>query len=86
MTGEQHRQRDTERGKGIGNLVLWASFVLVAYVLSIGPAALLHRKTASAGLKTVLEFSYVPVEFLIKETPLRPVGDWWISLGVEPGS
>ncbi len=58
--------------------------VLFAYVLSIGPAAWLHEKTTTVRLKVGLETIYAPVAFLIKETPLRPAGEWrvgqWVDL------
>jgi hypothetical protein len=82
MDDEQHQERSTrrERGWGVGSYLLWATVVLVVYVLSIGPAAWLHEKTTNATLKTTLELLYAPVVSLIKDTPLRPAGEWWIKL------
>ena len=85
MADEQQR-RDAEGGTGTGHLVLWAFFALVVYILSIGPAVWLHQKMPSAGLKSVLNVIYMPLGFVIKETPLRPVGEWWIRLWIDLGS
>jgi hypothetical protein len=64
---------------GFGSLVLWGCIVLLAYVLSIGPAAWLHEKTSSARLKAGLETIYAPVVFLIEKTSLRQLGEWWVG-------
>jgi hypothetical protein len=76
---EQHQERDAESGKGTSHLLLWTSFVLIIYVLSVGPAAVLHEKTSNARLKAVLRFAYAPVG-LVEKTPLKPVIKWWIKV------
>lgn len=85
MAGEQYEGSNVERGKGGGHIVLWPFFALVVYVLSVGPAALLHEKTNNARLKKVFELTYAPVE-VIEETPLESVVEWWIRLWFRLGS
>jgi len=76
---DQERTSDQRHETGLSSLMVLFCVVLFAYVLSIGPAAWLHEKTTSVRLKVGLETIYAPVAFLIKETPLRPAGEWWVS-------
>ena len=77
---------DEKREAGFGFLPFWFCFAILAYVLSIGPAAWLHEKTTSAKLKGGVETIYAPVIFLIQETPLRQAGEWWVSKWIDlPG-
>ena len=80
---DEHQQHDAERGKGTSHPLLWMFVVLVIYVLSSGPAVRLHQKTTNAGLRSALNVFYMPLGFLIKETRLRPMGEWWLSLWVD---
>ena len=83
---EQEGIGDEKDEAGFGSLLFCFCVALLAYVLSIGPAAWLHEKTTSARLKGGLEAIYTPVMFLIQETPLTQAGEWWVSEWVDlPG-
>jgi len=74
---------DEKHEAGSGFLVFWFCFAILAYVLSIGPAAWLHEKTTSPRMKAGFETIYAPVIFLIQETPLRQPGEWWVGKWVD---
>ena len=76
--GEKERISDEKHEAAFGSLLFWFCTAGLAYVLSIGPVAWLHEKTASARLKAGLETVYAPVVFLIEETPLKQSGEWWV--------
>ena len=83
---EREGINDEEREAGLGSMVLWVCVALLAYLLSIGPAAWLHEKTSSPRLKAGLETIYAPVIFLIEKTPLKQPGEWWVSKWIDlPG-
>ncbi len=83
---EKEEIRDEKHEAGFGSSVIWLCVASIAYILGIGPAALLHEKTASARMKSGLETAYAPVIFLIQETPLRQPGEWWVSKWIDlPG-
>ena len=76
--GEKERISDEKHEAAFGSLLFWFCTAGLAYVLSIGPVAWLHEKTASARLKAGLETVYAPVVFLIEETPLKQAGERWV--------
>ena len=83
---EKARISDEKDEAGIGSLLFCFCVALLAYGLSIGPAAWLHEKTTSARLKVGLETIYAPVIFLIQETPLKQPGEWWVGKWIDlPG-
>ena len=55
--------------------------LLLFYVLSVGPAAFLHERTANQGVKSFLEKVYSPLEWMCEHTPLdnvvSPYMEWW---------
>ena len=83
---EKERISDENNGAGFDSLLFWLCVASLAYMLSIGPSAWLHEKTASARMQAGLETVYAPVIFLIQETPLRQPGEWWVGKWVDlPG-
>jgi hypothetical protein len=74
---------DEKYEAGFGFLLFWICTALLIYVLSIGPAVWLHRKTSSERMKAGLETIYAPVVFLIEKTPLRQAGEWWVGKWVD---
>ena len=74
---------DEKHEAGFEFQLFWICTALLIYVLSIGPAAWLHEKTASARLKAGLETVYAPVVFLIEQTPLKQPGEWWVGKWVD---
>lgn len=85
IADEQHPEHGAGRGRGLGSYLVLTTVVLAVYLLSVGPAALLHEKTTNTRLKKVLEFTYAPVE-VIEKTPLEPAVEWWIRLWFRLGS
>jgi hypothetical protein len=76
------RQRE-ELSFGCGWL-LWPLLVLVVYVLSIGPAAVVHSRVKNATVQNAIEVCYSPVVLLIERTPLSKPLSWWVELWLGP--
>ena len=69
----QEPQRSSSRG-----IWPWLFIGLILYVLGIGPAVLLHKRTKNQQLKTTIKAVYVPMEWL-HDTPLRKPLEWWVT-------
>jgi len=69
-----------ERGGSGAISLLWLSFLLlVAYPLSIGPAARLHRSTPAA--RPAIETFYKPLELLIRSSPpIEKAFEWYVTV------
>ncbi len=51
MVNREGQTREGKDGAAFGSFVLWVSVILVIYVVSIGPAAWMHQKTANQRFK-----------------------------------
>jgi hypothetical protein len=81
VTEENEENEDLEPS---GGGVMWRFLVLglallALYVLSVGPAVRIHRRTKNARVRTTLELLYAPVERL-SNTPLKEPLVVWIKL------
>ncbi|HXT41076.1 MAG TPA: hypothetical protein VN887_13780 [Candidatus Angelobacter sp.] len=65
--------------RGIGSFLTWAFILVVAYIVSIGPAARIDAKLRNPQLTTVLRFVYAPVLYLLADTPFTPVLEWYLN-------
>jgi hypothetical protein len=73
---------ESSEAKGSFGFWLWPLLLLAGYVLSIGPAALVHKQFKNSPVQKTIEIVYAPVVFLIEKTPLRSPLIWWVSLWV----
>lgn len=74
--------RESEDGRSSWFGVWFAVGVILFYVLSIGPAAMAHRKTTNPRLRTTIEVVYTPVVWLMN-TPARKPLELWVKLWVD---
>jgi len=67
------------RGGGVATWLLWLSVVLVAYPLSIGPAARLHQSVPAA--RPAIETFYRPLTLLMRRIPPLDVAiQWYVTV------
>ncbi len=59
--------------------LVWAAVIVMLYVLGIGPAALVHRKTPAA--RRAIEAAYKPVTVVADHCPpARACLEWYVSV------
>jgi hypothetical protein len=83
LTGVNRAETTRDMRQAAGSVLLCVFLLLVIYVVSIGPAAWVHKKAASPIVQDELLTVYAPVVFLINQTPLHPIGAWWIDRWVD---
>ena len=81
-------KRTEEGGRSRGREMLWSSLLwaiggFAVYVLSYGPVVWIEPKIGSKQVRSILEGTYAPANYVLFETPLRPFGDWYVSMWVD---
>jgi hypothetical protein len=72
--------RDSEQsGLVVRPWFFWAFALLLVYVLSLGPASRMHRRTGNGEAQRVLEILYAPLTAL-DGTPLSVPLRWWVAV------
>lgn len=83
MEEQAETREETKYSRGFGSYALWAGVVLVLYVLSFGPVAMIGRKLEPTGLfrshprffELIHRPYYAPLGWAYYKTPLhKPLG------------
>ena len=72
---EPAETREKKEGKGFAGYVVWAAMVLLLYVLSWGPVAMVEGKRVGQSSPPWLVSFYRPLYWTYRKTPLhKPLG------------
>lgn len=71
-------QPDAATGRSVWTWILWLSVLAVAYPLSIGPAAKIHKRFPAS--RPAIEAFYKPLTLLIdRSAALRAITQWYVA-------